>query len=233
MSNLKNCWISNLGNCQISKFQIWKVTKFKFEKLSNWTTKKKNWTTKKPTKTHPRVLSKLNWKIVFLKEPEKKQGRLVWLLAFLKVKGLKNPNQTPLTRLPRGNFWNSNLYYYPKKENEWRAFHSKLCPSGLRTSQSDLSAPLLPLYVLLLLDSQVICCCLVSWFRCVILVFFSAIHPPFGLWWDAGAAVPVSLPPTIARDFTFRYFGCSNVHVIHYCFSFLREGPRRELLNDP
>jgi hypothetical protein len=41
------------------------------------------------------VLLELNYeKTAFLKEPGKKQGHLVWLLAFSKTKALKKPNQT-------------------------------------------------------------------------------------------------------------------------------------------
>jgi hypothetical protein len=64
-----------LKNYRIYKFQI-KLRKRRIE-------------LKKPTKAPLRVLSELNYrKAAYLKIPEKKQGRLVWLLTFSKTKAL-------------------------------------------------------------------------------------------------------------------------------------------------
>jgi hypothetical protein len=65
--------------------------------LENYRIFKISNTTEKPAKTPLRVLSELNYvKAAFLKEPGKKQCRLVWLLTFSKAIHFKSQTKHSL-----------------------------------------------------------------------------------------------------------------------------------------
>jgi hypothetical protein len=111
--HLKNCWVFKISNVKFEKwpnfkfgklpnfqnfrFWIWKITEFQIWKITAFSKFQiSNWTTKKLAKAPPRVLSELNYdKAAFLKEPRKKQSRLVWL--FQKQRHFKSQTKHPLS----------------------------------------------------------------------------------------------------------------------------------------
>jgi hypothetical protein len=75
-----------ISNLKIIKFQIWKLPKFQNFKL-NYRKEELNYGKADKSTSQGAFRIELQ-ETTFLKEPKKKQGRLVWPLPFSKIKAL-------------------------------------------------------------------------------------------------------------------------------------------------